>query len=171
MLGYSLMQLSPKPPNHIKVMNIIFQSIGNKDPEFDCLLESEKPDIVIGTESWLTPDIFNNDIFPPGYIPYRADRSATTRGDGVFVLVRNNIVCTNQPQFRIECELIWVKLEVTCAHPLFIGAYYRPKEDDQTSLLELRRSVKEVRKHAKGNIWLLDDFNFPNSHGLKTYQF
>ena len=86
---------------------------------------------MIGTESWLTPDISNNDIFPPGYIPYRADRSAATRGGGVFVLVRNNIVCTNQPQFRTERELIWVKLKVTGVHPLFIGAYYRPKEDVQ----------------------------------------
>ena len=151
----------PKPLNQIKVMNINFQSIVNKVSEFHCFIDTEKPDVVIGTESWLTPDISNNEIFPPGYTPYRADRSATTRGGGVFILVQNNIICTEQPQFKTECELIWVKLEVTGAHPLFIGAYYRPKEDDQPSLLELRRSVEEVRKHAKGNIWLLGDFNFP----------
>ena len=128
-------------------MNINFQSIVNKVSEFHCLLDTEKPDVVIGTESWMTPDISNNEIFPSGYTPYRADRSATTRGGGVFILVQNNIICTEQPQFKTECELIWVKLEVrTGAHPLFIGAYYRPKEDDQPSLLELRRSVEEVKK-------------------------
>ena len=135
----------PKPLNQIKVLNINFQSIVNKVSEFHCLLDIEKPDVVIGTESWLTPDISNNEIFPPGYTPYRADRSATTRGGGVFILVQNNIICTEQPQFKTECELIWVKLEVTGVHPLFISAYYRPKEDDQPSLLELRRSVEEVR--------------------------
>ena len=44
---------------------------------------------------------------------------------------------------------------------MFIGAYYRLKEDDQASLLELHKSVENVRKKAKGNIWLLGDFNFP----------
>ena len=51
-----------------------FQSVVNKVPEFHCLIETEKPDIVIGTESWLSPDIFNGEIFPPGYTVFRADR-------------------------------------------------------------------------------------------------
>ena len=45
-----------------------------------------------------------------------------------------------------------MKLEVIGTHPLFIRAYYRPKEDDQASLLELHKSVENVRKKAKGNI-------------------
>ena len=46
-------------------------------------------------------------------------------------------------------------------HPLYICAYFKPKADDQESLLELRRSVEEVKKHAKGNIWILRDFILP----------
>ena len=65
-------------------------------------------------------------------------------------------------------ELIWVKLEVIGTHPLFISAYYRPKEDDQASLLELHKSVENVRKKAKGNIWLLGDFNFPKFTWLEN---
>ena len=46
-------------------------------------------------------------------------------------------------------------------HPVYICAYYIPKEDDQGSLLELRRSIEKVKKHTKGNIWILGDFNLP----------
>ena len=76
--------------------------------------------------------------------------------------VRNDLVCTEQAQFHTNCEIVWVKLEVAGAHPLFICAYYKPKEEDQESLEELRRSVDELKKHSKGNIWILGDFNLPN---------
>ena len=41
------------------------------------LINSEHPDIIIGTETWLTPDVLNNEIFPPklNYIVYRKDRT------------------------------------------------------------------------------------------------
>ena len=48
-----------------------------------------------------------------------------------------------------------------CA-PLFICAYGKPEEEDQESFVELRRSVDELKKHTKGNIWILGDFNLPN---------
>ena len=66
-----------------------------------------------------------------------------------------------QTQFHTNCEMVWVKLEVAGVHPLYICAYYKPKEDDQGSPLELRRSIEKVKKHTKGNIWILGDFNLP----------
>ena len=73
---------------------------------------------------------------------------------GVFVLVRDNIVCTEQTQFHTNCEMVWVKLEVAGVHPLCIHicAYYKPKEDDQGSLLELRRSIEKVNQRTNGPV-------------------
>ena len=103
----------------------------NKVQEFHCLLDIENPDIVIGTESWLTPDISSIEVFPEGYQSFRADRkSKAKRGGGVFVLVRNSFLCTEQSQFQTNFEILWVKLEITGHRPLFIGAFYRPSEDD-----------------------------------------
>ena len=70
----------------------------------------------------------------------------------MFILVRNDLVCTEQAQFHTNCEIVWVKLEVAGAQPMFICAYYKPKEEDQERLVELRRSVDELKKHTKGNI-------------------
>ena len=44
-------------PSNLKVSNINFESVLNKVQEFHCLLDTENPDIVIGTEFWLLPDI------------------------------------------------------------------------------------------------------------------
>ena len=95
------------------------------------------------------------------YVAFRADRkSKAVRSGGVFILVRDNLRVTEQPEFKADCELIWVKLEVTGSHPLYIGAYYKPHEEDLTSLTELRKSIEQVGK-KNGNIWLLGDFNLP----------
>ena len=63
---------------------------------------------------------------------YRADRTTkTTRSGGVFVLVVDTLICSEQPQLRSECEITWVKLEVVGTQPLYLAAFYKPKEDDQ----------------------------------------
>ena len=72
----------------------------------------------------------------------------------------NSLICTEQPDFQTNCELLWIKLEVVSAQPHFIGAYYKPKADDTESLVELRQSLEQVSK-TKSNIWLLGDFNMP----------
>ncbi|MCG8035186.1 MAG: hypothetical protein JAZ03_23820, partial [Candidatus Thiodiazotropha taylori] len=148
-------------PQKLKILNINFQSIVNKVSDFHCLVDTERPDIIIGTESWLSAEIKDNEIFPPGYIPFRADReSKTTRSGGVFILVSDMFVCTEQPQLKTKCEIVWVKLEIVGSQPLYIAAYYKPKEDDQDSLDMLRSSLDKLLG-KKGNILVLGDFNLP----------
>ena len=148
-------------PKKLKVLNINFQSVVNKVQEFHCLLDTENPDIVVGTESWLSPDIASSEIFPEGYHSFRADRkSKSKRSGGVFILVRNSLICTEQPQFQTNCEILWVKIEITGSRPLFVGAYCRRVEDDLESLREFQDSVSRVREHSD-NVWVLGDFNLP----------
>ena len=79
---------------------------------------------------------------------------------GVFILVRNSLICTEQPQFQTNCEILWVKIEISGSRPLFVGAYYRRVEDDLESLREFQDSVSRVREHSD-NVWVLGDFNLP----------
>ena len=94
-----------QPQTKLKILNINCLSIVNKVKEFWALVETEKPDIIVGTESWLHRDISDSEVFPPGYTPFRADRSSTKRGGGVFVLVHEHFICTEQPEFHTDCEL------------------------------------------------------------------
>ena len=50
------------------------QSIKNKKAELLTIIDSSKPDIILGNESWLNPDIANSEIFPEDYDAIRKDR-------------------------------------------------------------------------------------------------
>ena len=53
----------------------------NNREELDHLLDSTKTDIVVGTESWLTTDIKDYEVFPPYFTVYHRDKDRT--GEGV----------------------------------------------------------------------------------------
>ena len=58
----------------LRLLNVNCQSIVNKKEEIDHLLYSTKTDIIVGTESWLTPDIKGHEVSPPDFPVYRRDR-------------------------------------------------------------------------------------------------
>ena len=64
----------------LRVLVIDCQSIKNKKYDLENLIESTKPDIVIGNESCLHKDIQSSEVFPSGYISYRNDRKTDAHG-------------------------------------------------------------------------------------------
>ena len=78
---------------------------------------------------------------------------------GIFILVYDSMISSEQPQLKTKCEVIWVKLEITGSCPLLISAYYKHNEDDQESLLKLRTEI--IQSKSKGKVWILGDFNLP----------
>ena len=93
---------------------------------------------------------------------FRRDRKPGTKGGGVLLLIRDSIICSEQPQFQTNCEVLWVKLELKGRKPLYVASYYKPKENDRVSTEELYKSLSMVYDKAKGSqIWVLGDFNFP----------
>ena len=81
-------------------------------------------------------------------------------GGGVFILVRDCFIASEQKQFKTNCEIIWVKINIVSAKSLFVAAHCMPKEGDVQSAEELRRSLEMVRK-IQDNVWILGDFNYP----------
>ena len=61
----------------LKIALINFQSIRGKKPQFYSFVEINNPNVIVGTETWLTSEIYSNEYFPPelGYTVYRRDRS------------------------------------------------------------------------------------------------
>ena len=50
------------------------QSILVNRASFTGFIENHHPNIVIGTESWLSPAVLNSEIFPPKYEVFRKER-------------------------------------------------------------------------------------------------
>jgi hypothetical protein len=78
----------------LKIAVINFQSIKAKREAFHMYIETHSPDIIIGTESWMDECVNNNEIFPPEFSAVRKDRNS--RGGGVFVATRKNIITVHQ---------------------------------------------------------------------------
>jgi hypothetical protein len=68
------------------LLQVNCRSICNKILEFWNLIDTYNPDVVIGTESWLSEEINNAEVFRDDYITFRRNRG--TRGGGVFICVR-----------------------------------------------------------------------------------
>ena len=141
-LGHHFARTKHTNQNSFKVLNINFQSVKNKIPQFHHILDSVKPDIVAGTETWLSNDILDNEVVPQalGYSMFRKDRKSG-KGGGVMLLVKNNIICGEQPTLDTNSETIWVKLELKGSKPLYVASHYRPKETDRESSEELAKSI------------------------------
>jgi len=73
------------------LLQVNCRSICNKILEFWNLIDTYNPVVVIGTESWLSEEINNAEVFRDNYITFRRDRYS--RGGGVFICVKNYIDC------------------------------------------------------------------------------
>ena len=60
-------------------------------------MDSAKPDIILGNESWLTPDIKNSEIFPESFDAVRKDIASDAYG-GVFIAFKLDLLCTETPE-------------------------------------------------------------------------
>ena len=105
-------------------MTINCRSIRDKKSEFAALVNYAKPDIIIGTESWLkgikpgkppTESPIKSAVnFPENFKVYRNDRG--TLGGGVFIAVHSELVSIEQPESVTECEIEYKKTVKTCIY-------------------------------------------------------
>ena len=42
-------------------------------------------------------------------------------------MVKGDIIVTEQKEYKTDCEIVWVKIEIVGTRPFFIAAYYGNK--------------------------------------------
>jgi len=84
---------SPRTTNNhplsLTVLNA--QSIKNKQAIMSNMIEELQPNVMIISETWLSPDILNSEIFPNGYRIFRKDRADCF--GGILIACQNGITC------------------------------------------------------------------------------
>lgn len=133
---------------NLRILTVNCRSIRDKKAEFHAILNYTKPDIVLGTESWLkgikpgknaTKDaIKSSEIFPDNYTVYRNDRG--TLGGGVFIMVKKDIISIEKTELVTNCEIEWVRIKLKNNKDLLIGCFYMPHRNNKDTD-ELERSL------------------------------
>ena len=137
-----------KTTKPLRLLNVNCRSIKNKKEHFWNMIDTTKPDIIFGTESWLTSEVKDNEVFPPGYNIFRNDRE-TTVGGGVFLGINSDFICSSQPELGTDCEIVWAKIQIHGQKPVHLASYYRPHVDDESSLTELSLSLDKIPNTVK----------------------
>jgi len=75
------------------LLQVNCRSILNNILTFWNLVDTYNPDVVIGTESWISEEINNAEVFADDYVTLRSDE--ITRGGGVFICVKITSIAGN----------------------------------------------------------------------------
>ena len=148
---------APSKPNSfnrpLRVLNINLQSVKNKTIELEHVIHSTKPDIIIGTETWLNSNINSIEFFRPdwGYTVYRKDRPNQSYG-GVLIAVSNDLISSEATELDTTCEILWVHINLIGCKSLHFGAFYRPPRNDLDPLFQLDASLSRITHTTNGYV-------------------
>ena len=154
----------------ISVIVVNCRSLRNKVAELHHLVGSSGASVIIGTESWLTDDISDSEVFPKGFDIYRKDRWNRS-GGGVFIAVKNTIASQAVTLPDSEIESVWCSFRCSKSRKVYVCSYYRPPDTDAHSIFELERQIMNITSKDSGvNLIIGGDFNAP-SVDWRTYSY
>ena len=100
------------------------RSLVSKLSLFQSFVYSHLPSICVITETWLTANIYDNEIIPTGYSIFRCDRAS--RGGGVLIAVDSNLTSSLIPSPPSALEYISVKVDFQAGASFILCACYVP---------------------------------------------
>ena len=132
----------------------------NKRARLQSILDTQAPDLIIGTETKLDCSITDQEVFPPPYKVFRKDRS---RGGGGVLIAYNSTTIQNITEIITDspCEIIWARVAAIYNKSLIFGSFYRPPNSPITALDSLQLSLQNIyaNKSQSTPVYLCGDFN------------
>ena len=169
-MGPPLLQSSPKqtrsgstPINtqSLKVIVVNIQSVLAKKVEWLELLSSSNPDIILGCETWLKPEILDSEIVPPEYKLFRHDRKDGY--GGTLIAMRQSYIAEELPSSNSSLELTCVKINLIRNHPLIVCCAYRPPNRNVEYQENLCKEIHTIAMNNKDSaLWIAGDLNLPD---------
>ena len=113
-------------------------------------MDTYNPDVIMGTESSLREKINNAEVFRDDCTTFRRDRC--TRGDGVFICVKNYIDCR---ELWADEDFEMIAIQVKVWDPKFtweIVCIYRTPNDDMRVMERLGARTGYTRNSTKHSV-------------------
>jgi hypothetical protein len=141
------------------LLSLNCQSLKNKNNQFRTLIETHKPEIITGTESWLNESIPSSQFFPTSYETFRRDRA--TPGGGVFICVHKSLNAT--VSFISETsEILGVHILSGTNISIKLAVIYKP-DKNLAPIDELITHIQEFNLEKKPSQFVIitGDTNLP----------
>ena len=154
-------QNSKSSPRHLRILNINFRSARKKGKQIEAIIDATNPDILIGTETWLDPNIHSSEISPNylGYTVHRRDRKGEAYG-GVLIAVKNDLETENFKASK-TLEMIRGTIKISKRKTLNIVAFYRPPSEDKDAYLQtVKNEFDSIHAERRKNSILVIGGNF-----------
>ena len=143
-----------------KVLNVNFQSVRNKAAELAALISKHKLDVIIGTETHLSPEINSSEIFSDNFCVHRRDRDC--HGGGTVIAIRDNLNSIRRSDLETDCEIIWVEILSPNNKSALVGSFYRPPSSFLAVIMSLEESLIKAFSAASNHLLILGgDFILP----------
>ena len=125
------------------------------------LVDSSQPDVIVGTETWLKPDIHDSEFCPPGYI-VRSRRDRHDGYGGVIIMTKSTIPA-DEIYNSNDSELAAIAVKRGSKSPLITAGLYRPPSSNQAQADRVCEEIRDLA-HANRNapLWITGDFNLPD---------
>jgi len=123
-------------------------------------------DVIVLTETWLTPDIKDAELGFIGFQVYRLDRNPNTnsfsRGGGVFIAIKSSLKSHPVPLNVSNVEQVYSLLSIN-TNNLLVGCVYLPPVSPLTIVESHLSSVENVLSKLKPHsVIICGDFNIPH---------
>ena len=133
----------------------------NKKEELLGILAENKIDILGITESWTHAEVGDAEINLTGYQVFRRDRkmdnSNKTKGGGVLIYVRENLIAYEIHDFDAQCEALWVGVRNKSLGEIIIGVCYR---SPNASEVEVEKLYSCIKYYSQRTAVIMGDFNY-----------
>ena len=144
--------------NSLCSLTINFQSALPKKLELWRILENTDPDIIFGSETWLSPEIPSNELFPKelGYEVYRKDRPD---GYGGVLLAVKTFLDPCEINIKTKAEAVFATLG--SKPKVIVGSVYRTNSANTLEQMEeLTNCLQKL--DSKNVLWISGDLNLPD---------
>lgn len=166
-----------KPDNSaMRCLTIYYQNVrGLRTKTKDIFINSQTLpyDIFALTETNLTPDINNNELFLSNFNVFRKDvlsHTDSTTGRGILLAILNQYDATTFDIPNVHsCEVICVIINTTKRSLYILCCYIRPNEPTQTYqvVADAIEFVSEAM-NPEDDLIILGDFNLPRLHWIES---
>ena len=162
-------KMNGKARRSLRTLVINFQSVRKKGKNIDVLVETTQPDIILGTETWLSDDIPSSYFFNQslGFTVHRNDRESDPLG-AVLIAVKNDLKLLNVEKSK-ELEMISGALKVTKTKKILLCSYFRPPNKTCVEYLARVKEKFGYQEQARECLYIIGgDFNIPDIDWKKS---